>query len=69
MLVGFGLLVLLLSDIFIFVAAGLFFVAGVAVMFYAVKLFLAARKMNITPEDTASAYRENVSIHGEHYQQ
>lgn len=67
MIIGFGLLVLLLSDIFIFVAAGLFFVAGLGVMSYAVRLFFAACKMGKDLNgESSNAYRENVKIHGDH---
>ena len=66
MLVGFGLLILLLSEIFIYVAAGLFFLAGAGVMMHAVKLFFAARRMGgPLGDDSRDAHRENVRIHGE----
>ena len=58
MLVGFGLLILLLQDIFIYVAVGLFFFAGAGVMIYAVKLFFAARKMGkALRDDSRNAHR------------
>ena len=67
MIIGFGMLVLLLRDIFIFVAAGLFFVAGFGVMSYAVRLFFAACRMGKDLNvDSRNAYRENVKIHGDH---
>jgi cobalamin biosynthesis protein CobD/CbiB len=70
MLFGLGLLVLLLRDIFIFVAAGLFFVAGLGVMWYAVKLFFASRRMGKPLQEASrNARRENVKIHESQFEQ
>lgn len=66
-IIGFGMLVLLLRDIFIFVAAGLFFVAGFGVMSYAVRLFIAACRMGKDINgNSPNVYRENVKIHSDH---
>ncbi len=66
-LVGFGLLVILLQDVFVFIAAGMFFLFGFSVMVYAVKLYLAARRMGKSVGDEgAEAYRENVKGRIEH---
>ncbi|MCD6395597.1 MAG: hypothetical protein J7M40_19105 [Planctomycetes bacterium] len=62
-LVGFGLLVILLQDVFVFIAAGMFFLFGFCVMFYAVRLYLAARRMGKNvPDEQTEAYRENVKV-------
>ena len=62
-LVGFGLLVILLQDVFVVIAAGLFFLFGFWVMVYAARLYLAARRMGKSiPDEQAEAYRENVNI-------
>ncbi len=62
-LVGFGLLVILLQDVFVFIAAGMFFLFGFCVMYYAVRLYLAARRMGKgVPGEQTEAYRENVKV-------
>lgn len=62
-LIGFGILIILLPAVFIFIAAGLFFFAGLGVIATAVKMFLAQRKMDRLNQDEAGAYRKNVRIH------
>ncbi len=62
-LVGFGLLVILLQDVFVFIAAGIFFLFGFWVMYYAARLYLAARRMGRgVPDEQPEAYRENVKV-------
>ena len=62
-LVGFGLLVILLQGVFVFIAAGIFFLFGFSVMFYAARLYLAARRMGKgVGDEQAEAYRENVKV-------
>jgi hypothetical protein len=61
MLIGFGMLVFILRDLFAFLAAALFFVAGFSAMGYAIRLFILQHKMK-NPDD---AYRKNVQIHYE----
>ena len=68
-LVGFGLLVILLQDIFVFIAAGMFFLFGFCVMYYAVRLYLAARRMGKgIPDEQTEAYRENVKVRIENHE-
>ncbi len=68
-LVGFGLLVILLQDVFVFIAAGLFFLFGFWVMVYAVRLYLAARRMGKgVPDEQTEAYRENVKVRIENHE-
>ena len=60
----FGLLTILLSKIFIFIVAGLFFMIGIGCVSSAVKLFWNGRKFS--GGDSAgkgSAFRENVRVH------
>ncbi|MBE0535241.1 MAG: hypothetical protein IH624_06180 [Phycisphaerae bacterium] len=62
-LMGFGLLTILLRDVFIFIVAGLFFVAGLVVMSWGVRLLIAALRMGRRPRQAGpGAYRENVSV-------
>ncbi|MBL7216043.1 MAG: hypothetical protein ISS71_10235 [Phycisphaerae bacterium] len=60
-LIGFGMLVFILRDLFAFLAAAIFFMAGFSALGYAVRLFLMQRKMKNTDE----GYRQNVQIHYE----
>lgn len=60
-LIGIGLLVFILRDIFAFIAAAVFFIAGFSAIGYAVRLFVLQRKM----KKSDGVYRENVEIHYE----
>ena len=62
-LIGFGMLVFILRDLFALLAAGLFFLSGFSAMVYAVKIYLSARKMARSTPDSRDAYRKNVRIH------
>ena len=58
-LIGFGMLVFILRDLFAFLAAAVFFMAGFSAIGYAIRIFWATRRMNQPPQQ----YRENVEIH------
>ena len=58
-LIGFGMLVFIFKELFAFLAAAVFFMAGFSAIGYAVRIFWATRRMN-PPENQ---YRENVEIH------
>jgi uncharacterized membrane protein len=66
-LVGFGVIILALPAIFAFLAAAVFFIAGLGCAITAVKIFLAQRKMNKINNDNigddSQSYRKNVQIH------
>ena len=62
-LIGFGMLVFVLRDIFALLAAGIFFIAGFSAICYGCKLFWAVRKFNRASGSGENAYRENVQIH------
>lgn len=67
LLLGFGVLIIALPAVFIFIAAGIFFLAGLSVIGYAARLFIAAGRMGKDLNDNSrNAYRENVKIHGNH---
>lgn len=60
-LIGFGMLVFILRDVFAFIAAAIFFMAGFSALGYAIRLFVLQHKMkNMDPD-----YRKNVQIHYE----
>ena len=61
LLIGFGMLVFVLGDIFIFLAAAIFFLAGFSAIGYSIRLFLVHYKM----KKSNDVYRENVEIHYE----
>jgi len=71
-LVGFGVIILALPEIFAFLAAAVFFIAGLGCAITAVKIFLAQRKLNKINKnnigDGSQGCRKNVQIHiEEHY--
>ena len=67
-LIVFGALILALPAIFVAIAAALFFLTGASVVGYAIKLFLAAKRMGKNfDESPQDAYRENVTIHQEEH--
>jgi len=72
MLVGLGVIILALPEIFAFLAAAVFFFVGLGCAITAVKIFLAQRKLdkinNDDIGDDSQGYRGNVHIHiEEHY--
>ncbi|OQY07830.1 MAG: hypothetical protein B6I25_00745 [Planctomycetales bacterium 4572_13] len=60
-LIGFGMLVFILRDLFAFIAAAIFFMAGFSAIAYAIRLFILQWKM----QKDKSAYREGVEVHFE----
>jgi hypothetical protein len=68
LLIGFVVVILALPEIFAFLAAAVFFVAGAGCGVTAIKIFLAQRELNKLNTDDSQGYRENVHIHTEeHY--
>lgn len=63
LLMGFGTIILALPEIFAFLAAAVFFIAGLGCTITAVKIFLAMRKMKNTDSDDSQNYRVNVRVH------
>ncbi len=63
LLIGFGTIILALPEIFAFLAAAVFFIAGIGCTITAVKIFLALRKFNKTASDDSQDCRVNVRIH------
>ena len=66
-LIGFGMLVFVLRDLFAFLAAGMFFLAGFSAIGYAIRLFFRLGAMNRGQRHQNGAYRENVQIHDENH--
>ena len=68
LLAGFGVIILALPEVFAFLAAAIFFIAGVGCGITAVKIFLAQRHFDKMNRDSSDGYRKNVQIHiDEHY--
>ena len=67
MLVGFGIVIAAFPEVFAYLAAAVFFVAGVGCAFTAFKIFWAQRKFDKTASDDSQPYRENVRIHIEEH--
>lgn len=63
LLVGFGVLILALPELFAMLAAVVFFVIGAGCVGTAIKIFLAQRQLNKINSDDSQGYRENVQIH------
>jgi hypothetical protein len=60
-LIGFGMLVFILRDIFAFLAAAVFFIAGFSAIGYAVRAWISLYQM----KRSDNGGRENVTIHGD----
>ncbi|MFH1719180.1 MAG: hypothetical protein ABIF19_17630 [Planctomycetota bacterium] len=68
LLVGFGVIIAALPEVFAYLAAAMFFVAGIGCGATAVKIFWAQRKLDKADSDHSQGHRENVQIHiEEHY--
>lgn len=63
LLIGFGMLVFILRDLFAFLAAGIFFMAGFSAIGYAIKIFWATRSGDKSNNGGKGAYRQNVEVH------
>lgn len=68
LLIGFGILILALPELFAMVAALIFFIAGIGCAGTALKIYLAQRRLDKFTSNGSEDYRENVQIHiEEHY--
>ena len=67
LLIGFGMLIMALPEVFAFLAAAVFFLAGAACAVLAVKIWWAQRRIDKTLSRGADAYRENVGIHRDEF--
>ena len=68
LLIGFGVLIFALPKLFAFLAAAMFFLAGIGCFGTAVKIFWAQHHMNQnTDAGETTVYRQNVRIHTQHH--
>jgi len=63
LLIGFGVLIIAMPELFALLAAIVFFIAGLSSISVGVKILLAKRKMKGFAENFSNAYRENVNVH------
>jgi hypothetical protein len=63
LLVGFGILILALPELFAMLAAAVFFIVGAGCVGTAVRIFLARKQIDKINSDDSAGYRENVQIH------
>jgi len=69
LLIGFGAVIAAFPELFAYLAAAIFFLAGLSCAALALKILWAQRQFNkSTSNDDLTAYRQNVRIHtGDHY--
>jgi hypothetical protein len=67
LLTGFGVIILALPEVFAFLAAAVFFIAGTGCGILAIRIFLTQRRLDKLNSDDSEAYRNNVQIHSEEY--
>jgi hypothetical protein len=68
LLIGFGVIIAAFPEIFAYLAAAIFFIAGAGCAITAAKIFWAQRKLDKAASDESGPYRDNVRIHiEEHY--
>ncbi len=67
LLIGFGVIIIALPEIFALLAAAVFFIAGLGCAITALKIFLASGKLGKTSGDDSTRYRKNVQIHTEEH--
>ena len=63
LLIGFGMLILAMPEVFALLAAVVFFIGGLGCGFTALRIYLALRQIDRMDNDTHTVYRKNVRIH------
>jgi len=66
-LIGFGVVILAAPAIFAFLAAMIFFIAGIGCAITAAKIFWAQKQFGKLTRDDSQAYRRNVKIRAEEH--
>ena len=62
-LIGFGVVIVALPEVFAYLAGAVFFVAGMGCAITAGKIYLAQRRLEKSRRNSETSYRENVQIH------
>jgi protein-S-isoprenylcysteine O-methyltransferase Ste14 len=68
-LMGFGFMIFLLPRFFATLAALVFFVAGLVCAATSTRIFMAQRKLDQMSNEDSAAYRSNVRVRIEEYQE
>jgi hypothetical protein len=63
LLIGFGVLIIALPELFAFLAAAVFFMAGAGCGLTALKIYWAQRQIDRMDSNQPQVYRRNVRIH------
>ncbi len=63
LLIGFGILILALPELFAMLAALIFFIAGLGCAGTAIKIYLAQKRIDKFNSNDSDDYRRNVQIH------
>lgn len=66
LLIGFGVLIAALPEFFAYLAAGVFFVAGLGCALSAVRILWAQNRIDRAANAETEVYRQNVCIHVRH---
>jgi len=67
LLIGFGMLIMAMPALFAFLAAAVFFIAGVGCALTALKILWAQHQLDKRISHDDNAYRENVVIHRDEF--
>jgi hypothetical protein len=67
LLIGFGVIIVALPELFAYLAAAVFFLAGIGCGITAAKIFWTAHKIDKADSEPDEPYRENVQIHIEEH--
>jgi hypothetical protein len=66
LLIGFGVLIIALPELFAFLAAAVFFMAGAGCGLTAFKIYWAQRQVDRMDANQPQVYRQNARIHTHH---
>ena len=67
LLIGFGVLIAALPEFFAYLAAGVFFIAGIGCGITAIKIFWVQGRIDrATEQQEPQVYRQNVRLHTHH---
>ncbi len=67
LLIGFGMLIFALPKLFAYLAAGVFFIAGLGCGVTALKIFWTQSQIDRASESETQVYRQNVRVHSEQH--
>jgi hypothetical protein len=67
LLIGFGMLIMALPELFAYLAAALFFAVGVGCAIMGIKIFWTQRRVEEFNDETPQVYRQNVRVHREEH--